>query len=372
MSDIWRVLLSVFGQTPKNNTPINQGSANIRSIHAVKHKQKAEEKWFVFTISKETPKQAGQMVGQPGGEGTVYSLLDKPKILVKIYHPEKLAKGRNDYQSKIDAMISIKEQFNNVNVCWPLLSVYDASHQWIGYAMKQGTGVPMRYLAHAVAYKKYFQNLNRVLVLQYLLSFLKNINMLHQQNVFIGDYNLLNFLCDSSNNKVTMIDSDSYQLNISNKFFPCPVGSADLTPIEHQDRNFKDVVRNIKSEEFSVAIIIFECLMLGRHPYDVVDGDDPVTNLRNGNFPYGKGRGGYHVIPKGPWYNIWSHMPFRVKSLFIQTFTDGVKDPSKRASINDWLTELSTYLNEMNRGWHNKEISPMEPKKQEYHGNKSV
>jgi DNA-binding helix-hairpin-helix protein with protein kinase domain len=123
------------------------------------------------------PKNLGKLIAKPGGEGSVYVLDDKHGILVKIYHPEKLNANRYEYQQKIDAMVSIKDDFENIDVCWPLISVYDSSRQWIGYAMRQGYGSPMRYLAHGVAYKKHFSNLNRVILLQFLLSFLKNIEM---------------------------------------------------------------------------------------------------------------------------------------------------------------------------------------------------
>jgi len=313
-----------------------------------------------------TPQNIGDLIAKPGGEGSVYILNDKPGILVKIYHDEKLGKNRKEYQDKIEAMISKKKEFEKIDVCWPLLSVYNSSKQWIGYAMKQGFGSPMRYLAHGVAYKNHFPNINRVILLQLLLSFIKNIEALHSKNIFIGDYNLLNFLCNNTNNKVTMIDCDSYQVTIKDKFFSCPVGSPDLTPKEHHNKDFKTLKRTLESERWSLAIILFECLMLGRHPYDVVGGDDPVTNIRNAHFPYGKGSGG---IPIGPWYNIWSHMPYRIKGLFITTFTEGVNDPYKRTDVSTWLQEISIYLSEMNKGWHDKEIIPKQPKPKERRGN---
>jgi DNA-binding helix-hairpin-helix protein with protein kinase domain len=315
------------------------------------------------------PKNLGDLIAQPGREGRVYILKDKPGILVKIYHPEELKINRDFYQGKIEAMIGLKEQFTNTDVCWPLLSVYDSSKQWIGYAMKQGTGIQMRYLAHGVAYRKHFPNLNRVILCQFLLSFIKNIEALHSRNIYICDYNLMNFLCDQEKNKVTMVDCDSYQMSIGGYNYPCPMGSPDLTPIEHHNKDFKKVVRTVHSEEFSLAITIFECLMLGRHPYDIVGGDDPVTNLRNSKFPYGKGGSG---IPKGPWYNIWSHMPYRIKNLFIQTFKEGVQTLDKRTSVKNWHDEINIYLQEMNKGWHNKDIMPQQPKLKGYNGNKTI
>jgi len=317
------------------------------------------------------PKTLGAPPIADGGEGTVYCLKDKPETIVKIFHPEKLSARGSPYQKKIEAMISIKSKFEKSNVCWPLLSVFDSSGKWIGYAMKQGLGSPMRYLAHGVVYKKHFPNLDRVVLLQFLLSFLTNIEELHSKNVFIGDYNMRNFLCNKDNNKVTMIDCDSYQLTINDIFFPCPVGAPDFTPTEHHNKDFKKIKRTLESEQFSLAIVLFECLMLGRHPYDIVGGDDPVTNLCNANFPYGIGKNGKQKIPKGPWYNIWSHMPFRIKDLFIQTFTEGVYDVNKRVDVLTWKKEISTYLYllRINRDLH-REIIPEQPKDHIYRGTK--
>ena len=139
-------------------------------------------------------------------------------------------------------------------------------------------------LAHAMLYKKYFPNLDRVRIVEYLISFLHEVRKLHKKKIFIGDYNLQNILLDPQSSKVTLIDCDSYQIRVGNERFPCAVGSADMTPKEHQNKNFKDVVRNVESELFSIAIILFKALMLGRHPYDVVGGEDPVKNLCKGGF----------------------------------------------------------------------------------------
>jgi len=302
------------------------------------------------------PKILGDPIAKPGGEGCVYFLKDKPDILVKIYHPRKLEGHRAEYREKIEAMIGIKDEFKDFPVCWPLLSVFDQEKNWIGYAMQRGIGAPMRYLAHAVAYRKHFPYLDRTLLLEYLVSFVRNILFLQEKGVFIGDYNMLNFLCDTRSDKVTMIDCDSYQIEIEGKRYPCPVGSPDLTPVEHHDKDFRTVAHTKQSEAFSLAIIIFECLMLGRHPYDVVGGDDPVTNLRRANFPYKRGNTG---VPKGPWRNIWTHMPLRIRKLFIETFTEGVNDPEKRVSAETWLAELKIYHADMRAGKYDKNINPL-------------
>ncbi len=301
-----------------------------------------------------------------GGEGNVYPLRDRSDVIIKVYHDEKLIKHRTTFQRKIEAMIrAAKATKTPDGLSWPLMSVFNAQQQWIGYAMYRAQGKPMRNIAHAMAYQQHFPNLDRITVVNYLLSFLSKVEKLHQRGIFIGDYNLNNFLCATDKHEVSLIDCDSYQVTVDGQHYPCPVGSPDLTPIEHHGKDFNQVIRNELSERFSIAIVLFQCLMMGRHPYDVVGGDDPVTNLRNGQFAYGIGAQG---IPRGPWYNIWSHMPYRLKNLFITVFNEGVQDTSKRPTIAEWKKELNIYLREMQQGWHNTEIKPSKPKDKEYRG----
>lgn len=312
-------------------------------------------------------KQLGAELAR-GGEGTIYPLTDRADILVKCYHDDILHKNRKTLRDKLQAMVEVHQQFGNPNLSWPLLSVFNAQGEWIGYAMRRVSGVKMHCLAHAILYKKHFPNLTRVELVQILLNLVTQVEQLHQQGVMIGDYNLNNFMCDPQTLQVGLIDCDSYQVQLAGVRYPCPVGSPDLTPKEHHGMNYADVVRNPQSEVFSLAIILFKCLMLGRHPYDVVGGEDPVSNLKAGNFPYGKGNSG---IPKGDWYNIWSHMPYRLKSLFVSTFVEGATDPQQRPSLADWKQALQLYQTELNKGWHETAMRPAQPKSSERRSNGS-
>ncbi len=312
-------------------------------------------------------KQLGAELAR-GGEGTIYPLTDRADILVKCYHDDILHKNRTTLRNKLQAMVEVHQQFGNPNLSWPLLSVFNGQGEWIGYAMRRVSGIKLHCLAHAVLYKKHFPSLTRVELVQILLNLVNQVEQLHQQGVMIGDYNLNNFLCDPQTLQVGLIDCDSYQAQLGGVRYPCPVGSPDLTPTEHHGMNYADVVRNPQSEVFSLAIILFKCLMLGRHPYDVVGGEDPVSNLKAGNFPYGKGNSG---IPKGEWYNIWSHMPFRLKNLFVSTFVEGATDPQQRPSLADWKQALQLYQAELNKGWHETAMRPAQPKSSERRSNGS-
>jgi len=315
-----------------------------------------------------TPNALSKLLAR-GGEGEVYPLADRPEILVKWYHPEVLQKRGVELRKKTEAMIIIKDKFAGQSVSWPRLSVFDVHKNWIGYAMRRAEGVPLGRLAHAMAYQKSFPTLNRCDIADYLLSLLDAVWMLHEAGVRIGDYNFNNILCTPGSNRITLIDCDSYQMEHNGHMYPCPVGSPDMTPKEHHGKAFDKIFRTDESERFSVAIVLFKCLMLGRHPYDIVGGEDPVSNLREGRFAYGRGNSG---VPVGAWYNIWSHMPHRLKEMFIATFTEGAGDISKRPTIKEWRNALDIYLKEMKKGWHEVTIKPEKPKSNNYRGERSM
>lgn len=303
-----------------------------------------------------------------GGEGVVFPLKSRTDVLVKCYHPEVLRKRAQSLDAKVRVMVDMKEQFRG-SLCWPSVRVFDQAGNWRGYAMRRASGVSMFKLAHAMLYQKHFPGLDRRHVASYLLDLLSRIEMLHARGVMVGDYNLQNLLCVPGTSVVELIDCDSYQVRTGGQLFRCPVGSPDMTAPEQQNQSFDRIDRTLESERFSVAIVLFKCLMLGRHPYDMVGGDNPVANICKGHFPYGQGS---HGIPQGPWYNIWSHMPFRLKSLFIRAFADGAHTPSMRPSLREWAEALQIYRSEMDKGWHELNMKPASPKAKQYRGSQSV
>lgn len=305
-----------------------------------------------------------------GGEAAIHTVLQHPNVVVKLYHPRILEKRADALQTKIEAMVTdprLAHFKQHQSLAWPRLLVFDGQPggQWRGYAMRRADGVRLNVLAHAMAYREHFPNLDRPAVVSYLLNLLAVVQHLHAAKVMIGDYNLANFLCNPASHAVTLIDCDSWQLDAAGKTFYCPVAAPDMLAPELHGKELGKTSRPIESELFSLAIVLFKALMLGRHPFDVVGGASPVENIRNGYFPYGKGGGG---IPKGPWFNIWSHLSYSLKEQLIHTFREGSQTPSARTPVAHWIELLHVYRGEIHRGWHSSEIRPAEPKSKGYKG----
>lgn len=354
--------MSIFNPLFGFNSAVNALRCMNQSIEPQVKTEKAKEVNKMNAVyDQNQEKQALAPLLAKGGEGVIYPLEQLNHIVVKLYFDEKLEKNAQLLQDKVNAMTAMCASFKN-NMAWPAILVFDEHQKWIGYAMPKMEGRTFRSLAHPMLYKKYAPNLNRCDIANMMLSWLEGIEKLHKSGVMIGDYNLQNFMWNPENLSVSFIDCDSYQIKTKDKFFPCLVGSPDLTAPEQHGRDFKTLERTVESEYFSINIILFLCFMIGRHPYDIVAGEDPVKNLQNGNFAYGRGNNGKRNIPKGSWYKIWSHLPYAMKELFITTFTKGVKDPSKRATIKQWKQVLRQYLIEIEKGYHNIQLIPDEIK----------
>lgn len=174
-----------------------------------------------------------------GGEAAVHAVPQYPGVVVKLYHDHVLQKRADTLRAKIAAMSSdpkLASLKQHPGLAWPRFSVFDERGQWRGYAMRKASGVRMNVLAHAMAYREQFPDLNRPAVVAYLLSLLGTLWELHTAGVIVGDYNLANFLCDPDSGAVTLIDCDSWQVNAAGKTFRCPVAAPDMLAPELQGK----------------------------------------------------------------------------------------------------------------------------------------
>ena len=306
-----------------------------------------------------------------GGEGEVFLLEGKPRVLVKRYLPTVRVPGKRWKLTlaKLKIMTRMTKLSADPVYAWPKISVFDGRKESIGYAMRRLDGVHLQTLCNPMLFKERFPNWTRKDLVKVVLNFLEGVHKLHQNGCLIGDVNPANFLVDADQN-VYFIDCDSYQIEDGGKSYPSPVGIPMYTAPEFQGLKFIDHPRTYESEYFSVAVLLFKILMLGRHPYDRIGGEDPVANMKAGKTPLGTGSG--CKMPQGPWYNIWSHFPYAIKSLFIKTFKAGHLNPAQRPTLVEWLNAFKRYEGDLNRGFFNPAIMPSEPKSNEYKGKTSV
>ncbi len=302
-----------------------------------------------------------------GGEGKVYPLADHQDVLVKIYHVR--ARNGDRLQTKLEAMRQMGPMLNSPLFGWPRLLVFDEAGTWRGYAMRRLAGVQMQTLCQPQLIAERLPHWSRREILKCARSFVSLVGKAHRNQVIIGDINPGNLLVDPQTCEVRGIDCDSYQIAGTTGLHPCPVGVPMLMAPELLGRDYSRVRRTFEQELFSVAIMLFRMFMLGLHPYSRTYGEDPVANLKSGHCAFGLGAG--CRLPRGPWYKIWSHLPFRLKDLFIRTFRDGHGDPAARTLLEEWNDALDEYLERLNKGWFDPHLVPSAPKSSHYRGSDS-
>jgi DNA-binding helix-hairpin-helix protein with protein kinase domain len=88
----------------------------------------------------------------------------------------------------------------------------------------------------------------------------------HAAGCVIGDINHSGILI-SKNATAALIDADSFQVIDGSERYLCRVGVPEYTPPELQGKSLSAVVRTINHDAFGLAIVIFQLLAMGRHPF---------------------------------------------------------------------------------------------------------
>ena len=306
-----------------------------------------------------------------GGEGTVYALPMNDRILVKIYKDTLLhdARKMDTLCRRIADMVRLTTCEKMTFLAWPVTSVLNARKEVIGFAMRKCTGKSLLALRGPRFIKQNFPGWTRRELALTALDYVKKVEALASQNVLVNDFNPANFLVNDKC-EVSFIDCDSYQIpahnggaHITRTFFPSHVAPELLL-----NKSLLERPRNIHQVEFGTALTVFHILMCGLHPYNYYDPKHksacgtPDENLMKGRCPLGKGSD--CLLPRG-WYNLWSWLPFSLKSCFIKMFKDGHANPDARPSLKAIESGLEEMLKLMQKEPERMELEPMRPKPSE-------
>ncbi|MFB2922242.1 tetratricopeptide repeat protein [Aerosakkonema funiforme] len=280
-----------------------------------------------------------------GGEGKIYSISEEPLLVAKVYH-----QSAKVYTDKLSVMFANPPDDSalaqgRVSIAWPVDLLKDtSSQQIIGFLMRRVTEVRPIHDFYIPATRRdkspYFNYL-------YLHRTARNlaaaVSALHAKGYVIGDVNESNILVTETA-LVTLVDTDSFQvLDLPhNKVYRCPVGKPEFTPPELQGKAFRDIDRTPEHDLFGLAVVIFQLLMEGTHPFDGVfqgSGDPPPKEKRilEGHFPYGNRFVPYGSKPLAPAFEV---LHPTLRQLFIRCFEDGHNDPKARPDAKTWVKAL--------------------------------
>src|SRR5262249_43516736 len=147
----------------------------------------------------------------------------------------------------------------------------------------------------------------------------------HEAGLVIGDLNESNVLV-TSQALVTLVDVDSFQVRTADQVFPCRVGKPEYTPPELIGPFYADLDRLPEHDACALAVLMFQLLMQGVHPFAgvYVDADEPPAipqRIADGNWAYGWERSG--PVQPAPHAPPWTVLPPAVQDLIWRCFDEG-------------------------------------------------
>ena len=283
-----------------------------------------------------------------GGEARIFALLQDDTLVAKVYH-----KPTEAHVQKLIAMIANPPENptagqGHISIAWPidLLRTVASNEQVVGFLMPRVKGMHSIldfYNPKTRRQKCPFFNY------AYLHRTARNLaaaaGALHARGYCIGDVNESNILA-SDNALVTLVDTDSFQVRDrdQNLVYRCPVGKPEFTPPELQGKSFQSVERVVEHDLFGLAVLIFQLLMEGTHPFSGIFqgvGDPPPyeTRIAAGHFSYSVGRRvPYLPTPIAPPFEI---LHPTLRQLFVRCFEDGYNNPQLRPNAQTWQGALS-------------------------------
>ncbi|MDM8519429.1 hypothetical protein QUF64_05225 [Anaerolineales bacterium HSG6] len=281
-----------------------------------------------------------------GGEAIVYAIAEKKILVAKVYH-----QPAPQQEAKLKAMLAYPPQqpSDHVAIVWPRDLLYQQDGQFAGFLMLNlRADLVMQSSESIVNFYNPSQRVSRYSAFnwQYLhrtaLNLMIAADGVHGQGHVIGDVNESNILV-SSQALVTLIDTDSFQINdhVGN-LYRCPVGKPEYTPPELQGVSFREVDQLPAHDNFGLAVLIFQLLMEGYHPFtgrlisEESVGRVDLHGIRKGLFPYLPN----NVItppPNAPKFEI---LHPALQSMFLHCFVEGHSAPSVRPSPRAWINAL--------------------------------
>lgn len=306
-----------------------------------------------------------------GGEGTVYRCPGHDSFVIKLYkrdiveNPEK----QKAVAERLRDMLSIEALKKDRDIAWPQRIVYDADKRVAGFVMRAVEGSSFRSLQGATQIQRLFPGWNRKDLALVARNFLYKMQLLADHGVLVNDFNPANFIV-GKDHRVRLIDCDSFQIPSANGDAPhvtTTYFASHSAPELLRDPSLLKRPRGPEQARFGAAIIVFQLLMCGLHPYSHKNGGTPEGNLKAGQCPIWRNKGA--EIPEG-WANLLSYFPLTMTESFVKMFRDGHHNPSMRPTLANLRTEVEKFLHVMEQDPIRKSLSPCKPKSKVYHGTK--
>ncbi|HEY4593619.1 MAG TPA: hypothetical protein VIJ61_14485, partial [Thermoanaerobaculia bacterium] len=285
------------------------------------------------------PVHLGSELGK-GGEGSVFTVDDAPTLAAKVYHqPIDPLKAE-----KLAAMVHQQSEGLLKVAAWPVgILTRSLGGRPAGLLMPKVSGYkPVHLLYGPKSRLAEFPQVTWAFLVHAAGNLARALAVLHAAGNLVGDINHGNVLVSSSA-VIKLIDCDSFQVQAGERWYLCEVGVPTHTPPELQGHNLRTVTRTPNHDAFGLAVVIFQLLFLGRHPFSGTYlglGDMPLEKaIKELRFAYGRSAEAHKMRPPPHAPPLDAASP-AVAALFERAFAPGSTKDGARPLPREWVEAL--------------------------------
>ena len=298
-----------------------------------------------FYDHERNPILLGEELGR-GGEGSVYTIEGDTTNVSKIYHKP----VDNEKAEKLQLMVGNSRDLANFTA-WPSTTLHDQPGGKIkGFVMPRVSGHHEVHELYGPAHRKlHFPRADWSFLIQAARNIAAAFQVIHTYGHTVGDVNQSGILI-SQNALCRLIDTDSFQIRLGNRFYFCEVGTPHFTPPELQGKSFRGVLRNENHDNFGLAVIIFQLLFMGRHPFAgryFGSGDMPIEKaIQEYRFSFSSRASTKKVAPPPNTLDL-SVCTSSIAQLFETAFSEEGSHQENRPKAQEWTNKLDGLLSEL-------------------------
>jgi DNA-binding helix-hairpin-helix protein with protein kinase domain len=268
----------------------------------------------------------------------VYGVLNQPQTVAKVFRDSVLPLDSRQLD-RLQLLAGLSDPALLGATTIPTVLLYDASGRAVGYLMENLYGWrPLHQLYQPKTRLRLFPWATHTHLIQVARRMAAAVDAVHRHDLVIGDLNEANALV-SPEGDVRLIDVDSFQVKTPSGLVPCEVARPEYLAPELHGLSLDDRERFPTSDRFGLAVLVFQLLALGRHPFagrPRKAGSTPVTleeAMRRGWFPHAEDS---PLMPTAGF--DWSYLSPRLQKLFLEAFTNA---PDRRPFAAEWVEALN-------------------------------
>ena len=281
-----------------------------------------------------------------GGEALVCELPGRPRLVAKLYHAPTAG-----HAAKLAAMLATPPAdpmagTGHVSIAWPLdrVAADDDPGRFLGYVMPRVHGArPVFEFYNPRSRLQLCPLFHYGYLLRTARNFAAAVRAVHERDYVVGDLNETNTLVNNQA-LVTLVDTDSFQVPDQGRVYRCPVGKPEYTPPELQQVRFGDFDRGPEHDAFALAVLIFQLLQQGVHPFagrytGAGEPGELARRIALGQWPYARSRRvPYEPPPLAPPFEA---LPPPVQDLMRRCFEGGHARSVLRPTAAQWQEALA-------------------------------